>query len=115
MPKVSICIPAYNRPDTLRRCLKSIAGQSFRDFEVIITDDSLTDNVEKAVNEFRDMLAIRYYKNNVRLGSPKNWNSAVRRANGKYIKIIHHDDWFSTENSLSIYVNEIIEISANQF
>ena len=37
---ISICIPAYKHPDFLKRLLDSISIQSFRDFEVIISDDS---------------------------------------------------------------------------
>lgn len=39
-PLLSICIPAYERPALLKRLLDSIAKQVFKDFEVIITDDS---------------------------------------------------------------------------
>lgn len=40
MCKVSICIPAYGNPEGIRRLLDSIAGQTYTDFEIIITDDS---------------------------------------------------------------------------
>ena len=40
MGKVSICIPAYNNEQSVERLLASIEKQTFRDYEVIITDDS---------------------------------------------------------------------------
>ena len=49
MAKVSICIPAYGNPVGICRLLESVRIQKYRDFEVIVTDDSPDDSVEKAV------------------------------------------------------------------
>ena len=104
-PKVSICIPAYKQPVLLRRTLKSVIIQSYYDYEVIITDDSPDNSVVNVVREFQPNIKIKYYLNKKRMGSPENWNEAVRLASGEYIKILHHDDWFSDENSLAEFVN----------
>ena len=103
-PKVSICIPTYQQPDFLRRTLKSVFAQSFEDYEVIITDDSPNDAVEKVVKEFQPNSKLKYYRNIERKGSPKNWNEAIRHASGEYIKFLHHDDWFSNKDSLQKFV-----------
>ena len=104
MPKVSICIPAYNQPTNLRRALESVFLQSFKDYEVIITDDSLDNSVSIVADEFGQHTNLRYYKNKTRKDTPENWNEAVRLASGELIKILHHDDWFSDENSLADFV-----------
>lgn len=104
-PKVSICIPAYKQPELLDRALKSITIQDFNDYEVIITDDSPDDQIKELLtNSFSDM-KIRYFKNQDRQGSPGNWNEAIRHAVGEYVKILHHDDWFIEESSLSKFVD----------
>jgi glycosyltransferase involved in cell wall biosynthesis len=105
MPKVSICIPAYEQVEYLKKCLDSILIQNYADYEVIVTDDSRSDQVEKLIREYDFGGRLKYYRNNIRLGSPENWNEAIRRASGQYIKIIHHDDWFASENSLVGFVN----------
>lgn len=102
-PKVSICIPAYKQPEFLRRTLQSVIIQSFEDYEVIITDDSPDESVQTIVKEFFSP-RIKYYKNQEKKGSPGNWNEAIRLAAGKYIKILHHDDWFSDKDSLAEFV-----------
>ncbi len=102
--KVSICIPAYKQPDFLKRCLNSILEQDFSDYEIIITDDSPNDVLTQLVGTYTDE-RIRYYKNEKPLGSPRNWNEAIRKAKGEYIKILHHDDWFSKPESLRAFVN----------
>lgn len=104
MPKVSICIPAYEEPATLKILLDSISVQTFRDYEVVITDDSSGCAVEQVVEASAVRSSIRYYRNGQALGSPENWNAAMGRASGEYIKIMHHDDWFSHERSLLGYV-----------
>jgi glycosyltransferase involved in cell wall biosynthesis len=103
--KVSICIPAYQRPDTVRRALRSVLAQSFGDYEVIITDDSSDDSVEQTVREFPADARIKYFKNPVRKGTPENWNESIRRAQGDHIKLLHHDDWFKDKESLGDLMN----------
>lgn len=101
--KVSICIPAYKQPHFLKRCLDSILEQDFSDYEIIITDDSPDNALQELVSTYNDA-RIRYYKNEKPLGSPLNWNEGIKKAQGEYVKILHHDDWLATPQSLSKYV-----------
>lgn len=103
MPKVSICVPAYGNQTGIKRLLDSIKKQSFTDYEVVLTDDSPDDGV-KAVALGAGMKRLHYYKNEKRLGATGNWNEAVRRSEGEYIKMMHHDDWFSQPDSLERFV-----------
>ncbi len=107
--KVSICIPAYEQPDYLRICLDSILKQDYKNYEVIITDDSSDDSVSKLLQTYDTTLNISYHKNKLRKGTPQNWNEAIDKASGEYIKIMHHDDWFTQENSLSEFVRMLDE------
>ncbi|MDO4293867.1 MAG: glycosyltransferase family 2 protein [Eubacteriales bacterium] len=110
MAKVSICIPAYKNPVGVRRLLESICIQDYRDFEVVITDDSPDDRVERAAMEFRDRLpGLSYFRNPSRRGATGNWNEAVRHAGGELIKIMHHDDWFTDKTCLGRFVRMLEE------
>jgi glycosyltransferase involved in cell wall biosynthesis len=104
MPKVSICIPTYNQAAYLKKTIDSVLAQTFNDYEIIITDDSPNDSVKDLVSSFSRKDVIKYFKNPVQLGSPENWNESIRKANGEYIKILHHDDWFYDNRSLAKYV-----------
>lgn len=103
MPKVSICVPAYGNAAGIARLLSSIKEQTFKDYEVVLTDDSPDESVEAAVLK-SGVRNLHYHKNETRLGASANWNEAVRKSGGEYIKMMHHDDWFSSPESLSGFV-----------
>lgn len=102
-PKVSICIPAFKQVEYLRKTLNSIVIQNYKDYEIIITDDSPSDSVRQLLDTY-DFKKIKYFRNKERKNAPENWNEAVRQSSGVYIKMLHHDDWFTYEDSLQEYV-----------
>jgi glycosyltransferase involved in cell wall biosynthesis len=102
-PKVSICIPTYQQADKLLVLFRSIEEQSFRDFEVIVNDDSHDNEVaDLCKSEFN--FSIQYHRNTPSKGSPENWNAAISLAKGEWIKLIHHDDYFYNADSLAKFV-----------
>jgi glycosyltransferase involved in cell wall biosynthesis len=105
MPLISICIPAYKNINYLKSLLDSIALQNFKDFEVVITDDSPDNAIRDLMPHFADIFKIIYLKNDTALGSPANWNYGIANATGEWIKIMHDDDWFTDANSLSEFAN----------
>lgn len=104
VPDVSICIPAYEEPAYLVRALESVFDQTYDNFEVIVTDDSRSTALATAVRPWESDPRFRYVRNEQRLGSPENWNRALSLANGRLIKVLHHDDWFARKDSLQQYV-----------
>lgn len=109
VPRVSICIPTYRQVDYLRETLRSVQVQDFGDYELIISDDTPDDSVQQLVASFGFDDRLRYYHNSVALGSPENWNAAVRLARGEYIKLLHHDDRFSHPGALVVFVQLLDE------
>jgi glycosyltransferase involved in cell wall biosynthesis len=109
LPLVSICIPTFRQIDYLRDTLLSVQAQDFEDYELIISDDTPDDTVKQLVESFGFDHRLRYYHNAVALGSPENWNAAVSYAQGKYIKLLHHDDRFSHSGALGIFVGLLEE------
>ena len=112
--KVSICVPAYENADGIKRLLDSIRIQKYTDYEVIITDDSKTDEVGELAKSYQDKAddfgnKITYCKNENRLGAGNNWNHSIDLSKGDYIKIMHHDDWFPDENALGAFVKMLDE------
>ena len=112
-PFISICIPAYKKVISLRRLLQSILQQKYTNYEIIITDDTPDDSVNKLVEEFFEKLPIRYYKNSPVAGMPANWNIGMKKATGKWIKIMHDDDWFATATSLEQFAEAAKKTSSD--
>src|SRR2546423_3208871 len=104
-PLVSVCIPAYKRTDYLKRLLNSIKEQSFTNYEIILSDDSPDDSVWELVQSFNDR-QIHYTRNNPAAGTPANWNRAIQKAKGKWIKLMHDDDWFASSDALKEFMEE---------
>jgi glycosyltransferase involved in cell wall biosynthesis len=101
MVLVSICIPVYKQKKYLEKCLQSVLIQDFRDFELIITDDTPDDSLETFIKSVLQGLPYTYRRNTPSLGAPQNWNLGLEMAKGKYIKVMHHDDFFTRPDSLS--------------
>ncbi len=95
---VTVCLVAYNRGSHMPATLDSILGQSFSDFELIISDDASRDNTEEVCRDYakRDF-RIRYYRNSRNLGMPGNLNAAIRHARGTYIANLHDGDIFRSD------------------
>lgn len=80
-PKISIAIPVYDMPNSsffINRCLDSIEKQTFRDFEVVITQEGKM---------------------------AENTNAAIKKSKGELIKILYMDDYLAHENALQVIVD----------
>lgn len=112
---ISICIPAYKRVDFLKRLLDSIEIQTFKSFEVIVTDDSPDENVQLLCAGFKQKIPLYYQRNPSPLGTPENWNEAIRLSKGGWIKLMHDDDWFADEFSLQFFADSITAHPGHHF
>ena len=103
-PKVSICIPVYNRPDYIAEAIESVLNQTFADFEIIVTDNCSTDNTPEVIKGYvaRDKRVL-YHKNKHNIGGLGNLNGAILLARGEYIKSLFSDDKLAPQ-CLEIFV-----------
>ena len=92
-PRLSIGVPVYNGEAFLRQTLESILAQSFREFELIISDNGSTDGTEPIAREFAARDArVCYHRNATNLGLAKNYNILFSLASGGYFKWASADD-----------------------
>lgn len=97
---ISIALPIHdmkNAETFLVRCLGSIYAQVYKDFEVVITDNSPDDRLKKIAMRFP--LKIRYFINK-RRGMAQNTNAAIKHSKGDLIKVLYMDDYLAHENTL---------------
>src|SRR5262245_30219927 len=97
-PLVSICIPTYEMkgrgPEYLRHSFDRLVSQTFKDFEVVISDHSKTTVIQEVCSGYADKLIIQYIHNDRKVGSSSaNINNAIRHAKGQLIKVLFQDDF----------------------
>ncbi len=97
MPKISVLVQSHNRPEGLQRALQSLQMQSYRDFEVVISDDSVQQREQiMAVLEGPAAAGLQLNVNYTdACGAAESMREALGRASGEYIKILHDDDWLT--------------------
>lgn len=93
----SLILATLNRSQEIRKCLKSLEAQTFRDFEVIVIDQSLDNDTRNVVGEFSNII-IKYYKVEFK-GLSKARNFGLRHVDGKYCCLLD-DDAIYSENYL---------------
>jgi len=92
-PRVSIGLPVYNGENFLAQAIESILGQTFTDFELIISDNASTDRTEEIARSYAAIdRRIRFVRHGVNCGASKNWNLVFELARGEYFKWAAHDD-----------------------
>ena len=92
-PLISIIIPTYNRADLLPEAVRSVIAQTFTDWELIVMDDSSTDNTEVIVDDFAQRDGrIRYFRHPKNVGIARNRNEGLAQAKGKLIAMLDSDD-----------------------
>jgi glycosyltransferase involved in cell wall biosynthesis len=102
---ISICIPAYKKPEYVVRAIQSVLKQSYKKVEIIISDDSPNEDIKIAIQPYISDIDIKYYHNQPALKSPMNWNNALDKATGDYVMLLHQDDWLHDEHALAIYLH----------
>lgn len=110
----SIAIPCYEMngkgSDFLDFSLGIINRQTFKDFEVVISDHSSNGDVEKICNKWSDCININYIRNKNNIGSSSsNINNAILNCKGEWIKILFQDDFLYSKNSLLDIKNSLCD------
>lgn len=90
-PMVSVAMPVSRQASVVRRALESVLAQDLGDFEILIGDE--TGEIEALVAQMGDP-RIDYRKNPQRLGFTLNHRAVLDRAQGRYVAILHDDDWW---------------------
>lgn len=92
-PLVSVIIACYNCEKYVKSAILSITTQTYKNLEILITDDSSTDNTYRILCELaKSDNRIVVFKNETNLKLPKTLNDMIARSNGKYIARMDADD-----------------------
>lgn len=97
-PPVSIGIPTYQRPETLKRALASALAQDHSRLEVVISDNASQDETEEVCRAAaaRDT-RVRYLRHERNRGSTFNFNCLFEACRGDYVMMLADDDWLDPQ------------------
>lgn len=98
-PMLSIIVPIYNAEKSLKRCIDSILGQVYRDFELILVNDGSKDSSGSICDSYaaQDARVRVIHKENSGVSDSR--NLAISQARGKYIQFLDSDDWITSDAS----------------
>jgi glycosyltransferase involved in cell wall biosynthesis len=94
VPKISICIPTYNRIQLLSEAIASVLNQTETRFELIICDDGSTDGTADRMAELLALgdARIHYIRHAQNIGKSNNMRSGFEAASGDYFIKFDDDD-----------------------
>jgi len=92
-PLVSVIMPAYNAEKYISESIESVITQSYKNWELLITDDRSTDATQQIINEYaiKDQ-RIKLYINEQNGGAGVARNNSIKQANGRFIAFLDADD-----------------------
>lgn len=104
--KFSVIVPIYNVEEYLERCIDSVLGQTFGDFELLLVNDGSPDNSAEICRKYLTNDNVKYFeKENGGLGDARDYG--IERAQGEYLVFVDSDDYI--ESDLLENVNNVIE------
>lgn len=94
---VSVIVPVFNSEKYLDKCINSILGQSYKNFELILVNDGSTDSSYDICKKYEslDSRVMVIDKNNG--GAAQARNVAIQKSNGKYLAFVDSDDYIDTD------------------
>jgi glycosyltransferase involved in cell wall biosynthesis len=91
-------MPVYNGEQFIKEALDSILRQTYRDFELVISDNASTDSTQEICEVYAAQdQRIRYYRNKQNYGAAENYNRVFKLSTGEYFKWASHDDLCAAE------------------
>src|SRR5499427_3728332 len=97
-PRLSIGLPVYNGENYLDQSIEALLGQSYEDFELIISDNASTDGTADICRRYeRQDSRIRYVRQPRNIGLSPNHNFLIGQAKGELFKEASHDDLYGRD------------------
>ncbi|MEL6460301.1 MAG: glycosyltransferase [Cyanobacteria bacterium J06621_15] len=93
---ISVIVPVFNAKKTIKETIYSILNQTFKDIEVIVSDDCSTDSTLEIVKSISDS-RIKVISNPTNTGVSETRNRGIAQAQGEYISFIDADDLWTPD------------------
>jgi glycosyltransferase involved in cell wall biosynthesis len=93
----SVLMAHYNNARFLDESLKSVFGQTYTNWEIIVVDDASTDEFEKAISAYNNDSRIKVYRNSENMGCSYTKRKCVEKSSGSIIAFLDPDDTISPD------------------
>ncbi len=90
-PKLSFCIPTYNRGQRVFECVTHILKHPSKEIEVVVCDNNSPDNTKEILKKIKDK-RFKYHKNKTNLGFSKNLIKVLKKAKGEFLFLLSDED-----------------------
>ena len=107
-PAIAVVMPAYNRAPVVGEAIRSVLGQDFTDFELIVVDDGSTDETAETVARFDDP-RVRLIRLPANAGGNAARNRGIEASTASLIAFLDSDDAY-LPNKLSVSVRTFAEL-----
>jgi glycosyltransferase involved in cell wall biosynthesis len=109
-PKISICIPTYNREKYLDWQLNQFLNfkDKINDWEFVISSNGSTDNTKSVVEKYKNKLRIIFHEFSDNLGPEINWQKTISIASSEIVTRISDDDFIDID-AVNSYMTLFIE------
>ena len=97
VPKVSVILTTFKRTTFLEEAIRSVLAQTFDSYEIIVTDNSQSPEIERICASFSASGKVRYRHNSGNVGVVRSLRNAMSEAVGRYISILNDDDVWESE------------------
>lgn len=106
---LSVIIPVFETEHTLSKCLETVKNQSLTDMEIIIVDDSHTNDekCKKVIEPFLEDKRFKYISHGENKGLLEARRTGVEAANGRYITFIDSDDYIFRPHSFDMVKRKV--------
>ncbi len=104
-PFFSIVLPTKDRPDLIASFIKCTLAQTFKNFELVICDNSTNELTQQVIAEFSDDRIVNIRTGNLKMS--ENWNKGFHSISGKYL-ILMSDKGLLRQGSLE-YLDSLIK------
>ncbi len=89
-PIVSVIIPCYNRASLVTQAVRSVISQTYGHHQIIVVDDASTDDLEGALQPYRDKITYIRKLNNEGVSAAR--NDGLNAVTGEYVSFLDSDD-----------------------
>lgn len=97
-PRLSIGLPVYNGEEYLAESLDALLGQTYEDFELVISDNASTDGTQDICRRYAEKDSrIRYLRLSRNIGAAPNHNHVFTECRGELFKWASHDDLYARD------------------